>query len=182
MNREQIAQVAHEVNRAYLLSTGADAPGDWEQTGELYRAAWNAAVAKVLKDLPEVTPAPSGFVAVRYIGPRAIYVDGAYGTKIQFNQGESKLVPADKAALMLTHKDVYELGQAPAGAEPPAAEIAKKDDSDPSQDMRDAVANMTKASLVTHAKVHYGMDLDPAMKKDDMRAKVIGLIDQYGIE
>ena len=54
------------------------------------------------------------YVSVKYIGKRSSYVDGAFGTRVTFKQGESKMIPADKALLMLRHPDVYVPGKADA--------------------------------------------------------------------
>jgi hypothetical protein len=117
-------------------------------------------------------------VSVKYIGKRAQYVDGAFGTRILFNQGESRLVPADKARLMLKHPDVYVLGVADA---PIAVVPATKTEADDTQDLRDAVSAMSdKDSLSDFAQMKYGIKLDKRKSIDDLRFQAIGLIDQYG--
>jgi len=250
MNREQIAQVAHEINRAYCASLGdasqpvwADAP-EWQKasalagvdmhlknpdaTPEQSHESWLAQKAadgwtfgevkdaekkqhpcfRPYDELPpeqkakdylfratvhslaaleapaaavQVEPGSSDKVAVKYIGKREYYVDGAYGTHIAFNQGETKLVPADKARLMLGHPDVYvpgELAQAVV-TEAPKADATEEDDT---QDMRDQVAQMDKDGLELFAKTHFKVDLDKRLGVAKLRAHVTQLVDQFGVK
>lgn len=159
------------------------------------------AAVHVLKDLPdEAAPAPTpqvvssigGKVPVRYIGHRASYVDGLYGTRILFEKGKSALVPAEKAALMFTHPDVYEPGsldEVPGGA--PSADsaaqeadqakkAAKERQEEEDQAMRDSVAAMDKGALAEFAKTNFQVDLDKRKSVADLRAQVTGLLDQFG--
>lgn len=156
-------------------------------------------VVAALKDIPDaivttVTVTEDAAVAagthipVRYIGPRPVYKDGIYQTGLVFQKGQSRPVPADKAKLMLAHKDVYELGDtrdlAPTVADPAAERLAqiKKDDNDPINTAVDALAGMTKAALTAYTKNHFRQDLDQSMKVADMRAHVTNLIHQFGLE
>lgn len=57
----------------------------------------------------------------------------------------------------------------------------KKDDPEDTQEARDLVANMDKAQLDAYAFSNFnGMKLHHNMTVENARAKVIGLIDQYG--
>jgi len=49
------------------------------------------------------------------------------------------------------------------------------------QEIRDLVATMNKDALVVFAKTHFKTNLHPNIGEDNARAKVIGLIDQYGM-
>lgn len=118
-------------------------------------------------------------LSVRYIGKRAQYVDGAFGTRILFNQGESKMVPADKARLMLRHPDVYVPGKADA----PIAVVATatNQEAEDTQDLRDSVSAMSdKESLSFFAQSKYGIKLNKRHSVESLRLEVLGLIDQYG--
>lgn len=124
-----------------------------------------------------------GKVPVKYVGKRPSYVDGAYGTRISWNQGETKLVPADKAFLMLKHQDVYELGDA-GSAVVSVTKVTPQtlDNESDLQDARDAVAIMDVEALRNYVatnfaghKLHHNVGLDKA------RQTALGLIDQYGI-
>lgn len=142
-----------------------------------------ALVAKAKAAAAPAAPAKGAPVPVRYIGRRATYREGAYGTGILFTQGKSEWVPAAKAPQLLAHKDVYEPGDAAECGEAQAVKAAKKDDdNDPIQMQRDAIANMDKDALEAFAKVHYSVDLDKRHTVGELRAKVTGLVDQFGLE
>lgn len=116
--------------------------------------------------------------SVKYIGKRPEYIDGTYGTRIHFVQGESRMVPADKARLMLRHTDVYAVGSADA---PIASVPAEKPQDDDVQDMRDAIAIMDKDALNTYAQTHFGTKLDKRKDVGLLRSQVTSLLDQYGV-
>ena len=116
-------------------------------------------------------------LSVKYIGKRAEYTEGAYGTRIHFLQGESRMVPVDKARLMLKHPDVYAPGV-------PDAVIAVlpevKTEDDPTQDMRDSIAIMDKAALEAYAKTNFRVDIDKRRSIETLRTEVTGLVDRFG--
>ena len=117
------------------------------------------------------------YVSVKYIGKRHEYTEGAYGTRIHFIQGESRLVPLDKARLMLKHTDVY----APGEADAPIAVLPEaKTEEDGVQDMRDSIAIMDKGALEMYAKTHFQVSIDKRRSVDALRAEVTGLVDRFG--
>ena len=120
-------------------------------------------------------------IPIKYIGKRPAYRDGAYGTGIEWVQGQTQLVPDDKARLMLRHPDVYVTGDA-ATAEVAVIDAPKPQDDDTSQEARDAIATMNKDALETYAKTHFQIDIDKRLGVEKLRAKVAGLVDQYGLE
>jgi len=129
-------------------------------------------------------PAPTtkgGAIPVRYIGKRPVYKEGAYGTGIMFTQGKSEFVPADKAALLLTHKDVYEPGDASECGEVVIDKPATDDSDDPVQIARDSIAVSGKEALEAYARVHFGVELDRRHTLEALRVQVTGLLDQYGL-
>jgi hypothetical protein len=131
---------------------------------------------------------PEGFTPIRYIGKRDEYVENAYGTKIKFNQGETELVPSDKAILLLRHPDQYERGDVKAAKKPQTPVNAKTDDKDKDtedqlQEARDLVANMDVAALKEYALTNFsGHKLHPNIGVDKARIQVTQLIDQFGIK
>lgn len=143
-----------------------------------------AEAAQAVQQVQSVVAGPNGvaMVPVTYIGKRESYTEGTYGTRIAFVKGETKLVPADKARLMFNHPDVYVPGVIE-GAQ--VAETVTKpgdqSEEDRVQETRDAIANMTKAGLATFAKTNFSVDLDGKRTVADLRAQVIGYVDQYGI-
>jgi len=118
-------------------------------------------------------------VSVKYIGKRHRYVDGAYGTRIAFEQGESRMVPAEKARLMLRHPDVYVPGKADA----PIASVpdTSKTDNDELQGLRDSIQAMAdKDAIASFIKQKYGIELEKRRSIERLRLDAIGLVDQYG--
>lgn len=121
------------------------------------------------------------FTPIKYIGKRPEYVDGTYGTRIHFLQDETKLVPADKAALMLKHADVYVLGDESASLEEPTLPKAD-DENEELQNLRDSISSMNKEGLKEFAKTHYNVKLNGQKGEGALRQEVIGLLDQYGLQ
>lgn len=119
-------------------------------------------------------------VSIQYIGKRPEYTDGTYGTGIHWVQGESRLVPADKARLMLKHPDVY----VPGAVDAPVASLdikPKTDENDEKQDMRDSIATMDKEAIGVFAKTHFNVDIEKRKGLPALREQVTGLFDQFGI-
>jgi len=116
-------------------------------------------------------------LSVKYIGKRAEYTDGTYGTRIAFVQGESRMVPLDKARLMLKHPDVYVAGEDDAEVAHCASPVTEADEA---QDMRDAIGLMDKDALTTYAKTHFNMDIDRRKGIQTLRTEVVGLVDRFG--
>lgn len=129
---------------------------------------------------------PDGFTPITYIGKRDSYTDGTYGTNIRFEQGETKLVPTDKANLFLKHPDQYKIGDGKAAkiAEPVKPVSKKeKDTEDSLLEARDLVANMNINALRSYAATNFaGHKIPVGIKTDAARSLVVGLIDQYGVK
>lgn len=125
-------------------------------------------------------------IPIKYIGHRPVYRDGACGSELTFEQGQTLPVPDECALKMLRHPSVYERGDAvDAGsvvAKEPVAD--KKDDQgdEDAQAARDTIATMTKDALVNYAKVHFSADLDKRRSVADLRTQVTGLFDQFGTD
>lgn len=125
---------------------------------------------------------PLGLTPVKYIGVRKDYTDGTYGTRISWTQGQTKLVPADKAILMLKHADVYTEGDVDGAVtgvvnQTPKEEMSEED----LQAARDAVANMNLEALRLYASANFaGYKLHHKISEANARTAVLGLIDQYG--
>jgi hypothetical protein len=133
-----------------------------------------------------VAAQPVGMLPVRYIGKRPTYKDGTYATGISFEQGKTSMVPQAVALLMYNHKDVYEPGDANDASLTEVPVSSKPNDSDTEQslqDARDLVNAMgDKEALIAYAKTNFaGHQIHPATGIDKLRQKVLGLIDQYGI-
>ena len=134
--------------------------------------------ADAIVSVPQIKVVDSGFLSVKYIGNRAEYTDGTFGTRIHFIQGESRLVPMDKARQMLKHPDVYVPGDEDA---PVALVPVDTQEQDNAQDMRDAIAVMGKDALASYAGAHFKIDLDKRKGVEALRAQVTQLVDQFGV-
>lgn len=125
---------------------------------------------------------------IKYIGHRQTYREGTYGSGIVFTQGETVNVEDDQlAAKLLRHKDVYVRGGADDVADSPiVVDSHNKKDGDEqeqkTQDQRDVIAAMDKDALDTFAKTHFQVNVDRRKSVESLRAQVIGLVDQYGLE
>lgn len=118
---------------------------------------------------------------IKYIGHRAFYREGAYGSGVEFAQGETKLVPPELAVKLLRHPDVYVSGEVE-GADEAVVVEKKYDDEEDTQAARDTIALMDKAALETFAKTHFSVDLDKRKSVDSLRQQVTNLVDQFGVE
>lgn len=123
---------------------------------------------------------------VKYVGRRPIYVEGAYGSKLVFTTGETKLVPGDLAAKLLMHPDVYVLGDvvtSPGFAleEPDARASTEQDQEGTLQDIRDAINIMDKDALEQFARFHFKVDIDKRRSAAHLRQLVTQMVDQYGV-
>jgi hypothetical protein len=125
---------------------------------------------------------PMTFTPIKYIGKRPEYRDGTYGTRILFQQGETKLVPDDKATLMLKHPDVYVLGEATYKMDEPEIKESLSEDEDEIQNLRDSISTMNKDSLKEFAQTHYSVKLNGQKGEATLRQEVIGLVDQFGLK
>lgn len=122
------------------------------------------------------------FTPIKYIGKRPEYVDGTYGTRIRFVQGETELVPTDKALLMLKHPDVYEAGEESSKLKVPNLPQKEGEDEDELQNLRDSISSMNKEGLKEFAQTHYNVKLNGQKGEGTLRQEVIGLVDQYGLK
>lgn len=143
-------------------------------------------VVHTLKALPDTQSAPidSAYTAIKYVGRRPEHVDAAYGTRISWKQGETKLVPVAAASKMLSHADVYQLGTMEDGAAP--VDLIKKTgdttEEDRAQDVRQSISIMDKTALASFVKTNFRIDMDKRQAVAAMRAQATQLVDQFGIE
>jgi hypothetical protein len=130
-----------------------------------------------------------GDLAVTYIHHRESYVDRQYGTGLTFSKGQTRILPGDLARKFLRHTDLFELGDVAdvsgddTGSVLNAAGANKneqRDEVSQLQDLRDQVMLMDKKRLQDYATNNYRIPLNVRDSVAGMRAKVIGLIDQYG--
>ena len=136
--------------------------------------------------LPEPGARPAGYVdgstmPIRYIGQRESYMDGAYGTRIQWAKGQTRMVPRAIGALMLKHLDVYQLGEPVLESMAMPREPAIDKSQEEVQDAIDQIANMDKVGLAHFAKTVYNMDVSATQSLADMRTTVTSMVHQFGL-
>lgn len=140
---------------------------------------------------PVVVAANARSLPIKYIGRRPTYVDGTYGTRIAFAQGETKMVPVEAALKMLKHPDVYVMGEGEAPtasadqSEAAAKKQAEEDRNRAEEELetaRQGVRRMTtKAALAGYASKNFNINLDERKKVDELKSEVIVLIDRFGL-
>lgn len=154
--------------------------------------------------------AVNGLVSVTYIGRRETYTDRIYGTKLTFEQGQTRAVPEAVAKGFLKHVDLFKLADAVEAK--PVAKVAtkvepdqvKQDEEKPDdtgaileqaakekaeanekqnelQDLHDQVAQMDKSSLEHFALTKYRQQIDKRLSVPKLREQVVGFINQYGV-
>jgi len=137
----------------------------------------------------------SNSVAVTYIGRRPAYLDRLYGSKLAFEQGQTRALAAPLARQFLRHTDLFARAE---GGDVTAATDNTPDDTAETlarsrgegdakttemnrvQDLRDQVVNMDKNALELYARTNYRMELDKRLSVGKLREQVIGFIDQFG--
>lgn len=180
----------------------ADLPASMRSKDYIFKA-----VVGALRDLPahafeDAPPAAAaspaapaaalhikGLMPITYVGRRETYKDGLYGTNLTFSKGQTRMVPADKGALMLRHPDTYALGkttdaiaqQSPDGSKR-TGNTPEQDEEDRREDVLRSLSTMNRRQMAHFAKVTFNRDMDP--EKQDapaMRAEIQRMIDQVGL-
>lgn len=141
-------------------------------------------------------------VAVQYIGRRPSYTDRLYGTGLTFDAEQVRGLPASTAKKFLRHGDLFQRaatadesgagqGEQQAASTPlddtaaKLAEAQRLQDEQRAKDVRrqellDQVSNMDKDGLQVFAKDTYNQVVPKTMTLENMRAKVLAYIDEYG--
>lgn len=141
----------------------------------------------------------AGQVAVQYIGRRPNWSDRVYDTGLAFTSDQVRILPEHIARFFLRHPDLFkkvELPEpvvqaaAPAAPTDDTAELmakakvqkAKKDDVQREiQEVYDQIDRMDKDGLIQMASTKYQQGLNKQAKVETLRAKVRGLVDQFGV-
>lgn len=140
---------------------------------------------------------------IEYVGKRPAYTDGLYGTG-DWTKGEIKPVHDVTAAKMLKHVDQYQKPRSePKPAETKAAATidaaaesainldadvvgepkpSESEEEKASQEARDSVAHMDKDALINYAQVNFRQSLDKRQNVENIRQRVVTMIDQYGLK
>jgi len=139
-------------------------------------------VVKIAAPAPQLVQASK--LPVKYVGHRAQYRDGIYGTGIIWKQGEVILVDEPSARKMLKHPDVWILAaQEEPAKETPEKPKEKEDETEEGvQDAKDSVARMGKAAMLQYAETNFaGVKINQNIGIEKLREKVYGLIDRFGV-
>lgn len=123
-------------------------------------------------------------IPVKYIGVRPTYREGAYGSGIFFERGQTVLIEDDDLARkLLRHPDVYVPGESEAATETAPKKEAKKvnEEEENTQNVRDSIATMNKGALETFAKTNFRVDIDKRRSLADLRSEVTTLVDRFGV-
>jgi len=122
-------------------------------------------------------------IPIRYIGYRKRYRDGAYGSGIEFEQGQTVCVPAELARKLLRHPDVYVRGEeasADCVAKVTAAIVTNRAEED-SAEMLEAIDTMDEETLKQFAWTHFNIKTDKRRNPEKLRQTLRMKIEQFGI-
>lgn len=116
-------------------------------------------------------------IEIKYIGFRKQHVDGTYGSKLVFNQGESKEVDDTLGLKLLRHADCFEkVGE----SKEQLPEIVKEQVEDEDDVVRDQIIGMDKKALEQFAKFNFQVDLDMRKSEPNLRQEVLNLFEIHG--
>ena len=199
LTKEQIAMVLYNVDVAFsgvesppfeeadadqciaavdLIAEGKDVVLDDERRAAVMRAVVETLgiiettdeVQLVLVNVPT-----EGMVGVQYIGSKPRHIDNLYGTGLEWEPGDVYNVDKAIASKMEKHPDVYAIVEAVAGAgcASPVKIDSETEDENPQLPRLDG---MDKNELIDYAQRHFGENFAKNMKPENMRAKILGLI------
>jgi len=188
------------VHAALNVLNGAVTEAVLEAVGNIKLQA-AAAAAPSLPAIPIVSmpAAPAGHVLVQYIGRKEAWFDTLYGSGLSFVKDQVRAVPPAIASQFLRHGDTF--AKAEAVAVPASVEVIDSSTDDTEAllkksreeedalrleqnrvlDLKDQVNTMEKDALLAFAFTHFQQRLPANMKPENIRTKIHGLIDQYGV-
>ena len=118
-------------------------------------------------------------VGIKYVGKKEKHTDHLYGTGLTWVLDQVHNVPDEIADRMAVHTDIYFLCKP--FKDEPVAEVTEpviiEQDYKPPLPQLDY---MGKDELVTYAQQHFGENLSKSMKVENMRARVLNLIQARG--
>lgn len=130
----------------------------------------------------------SSTIAVTYIGHRPVYRDGACGSGLTFERGQTIAVPAQFAQKMLKHPAVYVRAEGDMAESALVIESRVPTDKEKNaeqfnreQDMRDSIGQMDKDALKVFAMTHWNVKLNGQKSAENLRAEVIQNFDRFGM-
>ena len=146
--------------------------------------------------------APPQTVGVTYTGAETPFVDRIYRSRLSFEPGQTREVPAELAAKFLRHADVFQpawqkddtakpkkADQEPAKQQDDTAErleAARKDEDEHRSkenarfELHQQLDKMDKKALRDWAKVKFQQEFPGNLGEANLRDRVKGLVDQFG--
>lgn len=135
---------------------------------------------------------------VKYIFRRPKWKDTIYGTGLEFEIGQTRVLPRDLALKFLRHTDTFELDEEALAkgipeptpeqvtAEAVALQAKKKEDDEAAQaevfQVHDQIERMgTKEMVAEFALTKYNIPLDKRHTLEALRAEAKGLVDRFGV-
>ena len=137
---------------------------------------------------------------VKYIGRRSPYLDRLYGTNLSFERGQVRSLPSQIAKKFLRHADMFDTSEdAPDTSQSEKQPDTVLDDTAQTleqaqkllddrrekdtqrQQLIDQIMNMDKEGVQQFAKDSYNQVVPKNLSLDNMRAKVLSMLDQYGV-
>lgn len=145
-------------------------PEDWDKPAVIEPQTVRVAVQSTL-----------GMVGVKYIGNRESHIDNLYGTGLEWVPGQAHNVAKATAKMLLSHADVYEECEADSN-EVVLSQPANGEKDEGRMTALPNLEGMDKDALVTFAQQHFGERMHKTMKEDTMRERILGMIQERGLE
>lgn len=177
----------------------AELPQEQKAKDFLFRAVVHLMSGIVERESGNAVAKPvSGLVGVKYIGRSELWEDPIYQSGLYFLEGQVRYLAPVLAEKLLRHPDIFERADAAAApeaasayaAEDDTAELLEKSESKKSEeidelarmlDIKQQVGLMDKDALKHFALLNFRQKLDGREAVESLRAKVGGLIDQFGV-
>lgn len=130
---------------------------------------------------------------IRYVGTKLLYIDNLYDTGLTFTPKQARTLPTDIAAKFLRHPEfeLYRNGDEAvhANAKDTAQQLERAKENEREARQREDVyfeemnqiSQMRKRELVEYAKTRYEQKLSEREPLEELRAKVIAFVDQFGV-
>lgn len=138
-------------------------------------------------------------VPVKYTGRETPFIDRLYGSSLPFDPNQTRFITdLDLAAKLLRHSDVFERDDkakpaakpvTPSVADDTATHLQEADKlkqqrdlaENQRQDIVETLNSMDKDGLQAFAQEKFSQKVPKNLSVDNMRAKVVELIDQFGL-
>lgn len=136
-------------------------------------------------------------ISVTYIGRRDSFTDTLYGTKLHFDRGQTHFMPRELAERFLRHPEfsASSVDTTPAAstqiseqtdteAQLEAARVEQEklqQEANRLSDVRQSISLMDKDKVLEFVRVNFNQTLAKNAKLENLQAKAVQLIDQFGV-